>query len=430
MKNFKVLSVAFSLMAVASSAVASEGISFSRACERGQNITISAVGDILLHETLQRRAVKENSFAPLWEEVTPYFETSDYSYGNLESPAAEGTDKTGARVRDPGFVYDGKVYSSYPMFNYHPSIIRELKKSGLDILSTANNHSLDRQSRGIDQTLKEIEKEDIQLVGTRYKKDQKKDKLEDWYRVTDINGVKVAWIGCTFIMNYTKYREEKGAVDPYDQVMFCKSTKGQARIQQIISEQKKEVDAIIITPHWGDEYVNTPNAIQKEFGRKWIEMGATAVIGSHPHVLQPMEKVVTKDGREGFIIYSLGNFVSNQGGKESECAGEKSCLAKKLAQRSSVTLFLGLTKNSSGTFINGVKALPMRMVNQYDNDKIKLDLIEREFSEFDAELARDEKARSPETFGEGRDEVRHIKTILPKENLIYNGEEVLTNSGC
>ena len=212
--------------------------------------------------------------------------------------------------------------------------------------------------------------------------------------------------------------------------MFCKSTKGQARIQQIISEQKKEVDAIIITPHWGDEYVNTPNAIQKEFGRKWIEMGATAVIGSHPHVLQPMEKVVTKDGREGFIIYSLGNFVSNQGGKESECAGEKSCLAKKLAQRSSVTLFLGLTKNSSGTFINGVKALPMRMVNQYDNDKIKLDLIEREFSEFDAELARDEKARSPETFGEGRDEVRHIKTILPKENLIYNGEEVLTNSGC
>ncbi|OIQ16079.1 MAG: hypothetical protein BM556_15575 [Bacteriovorax sp. MedPE-SWde] len=422
MKSFKVLGMTLAMVSALSS-TAADTMRFSRACEGGKSITISAVGDILLHETLQRRAIRENSFEALWQDVIPYFENADYSYGNLESPAAKGTNKKGERVKDPGFVYDGKVYSSYPRFNYNPKVIRDLKNSGLDIISTANNHSLDRWSRGVDQTIKEIEKQELEFIGTRLKKKERRDKLSDWYRVTDIDGVKVAWIGCTFFVNY-------GLTDKYDQVMYCESTKGKKRIKSIIEKLKDKTDAIIITPHWGKEYVSNESKKQRVAAHKWINMGATAVIGSHPHVLQPMEKVERKDGSEGFIIYSLGNFASNQGGRRSECKGESKCLNKKIAQRASVVLFLGLTKNENGTFINGVKALPTRMVNQYDTRRVELEIINKDMSEFDEELAVREELSSPKRHGDGRRELKHIKSVLPAGNLIFPDEEVLTNSEC
>jgi len=422
MKTFKVLGMTIAIASVLNAA-ASEPIRFNRACVGGQNITISAVGDILLHETLQRRAIRENSFEALWSEAIPYFKSVDYSYGNLESPAAKGTNKSGEKVKDPGFVYDGKVYSSYPRFNYNPRVIRDLKNSGLDILSTANNHSLDRWSRGVDQTIKEIEKQDLELIGTRLKKKEKRDKLSDWYRVTNIDGVKVAWIGCTFFVNY-------GLRDKYDQVMYCESTKGKKRIKSIIDKLKDKTDAIIITPHWGKEYVSSASDRQKSVARKWIHMGATAVLGSHPHVLQPMEKVVRADGSEGFVIYSLGNFASNQGGKRSECKGDQKCLNKKIAQRSSVILFLGLTKSEEGTFINGVKALPVRMVNQYDTRRVGLEVISKDMLEFDEELAVRDELTSPKRHGDGRRELKHIQSIIPQGNLVFPDEEVSTNSHC
>lgn len=403
--------------------LASNELTFSKACEVGKSVTISAVGDILLHETLQRRAANEATFQGIWENIIPYFESVDYSYANLESPAARGIDKKGNKVKDPGFVYDGKVYSSYPLFNYYPEIIRELKKNGLDIISTANNHSLDRLSIGVDETVKEIQRQELEFIGTRLSNDSKKDKLTDWFKVTDIKGIKVAWVACTFIMNYPM-------TDNKDQVMYCESEKGKERINKILEEQKDKVDAIIITPHWGVEYSLSPNQKQKAVAKDWIEKGATAVIGSHPHVLQPMEKIVTKDGREGFVIYSLGNFVSNQGGKIGECAGKKECLDRKLAQRTSVTLFLGLTKNEEGTFINGVTALPIRMVGQDSVKNIKLEIISKDYEEFDEELALREEMSSPKTLGEGRREIEFIKSLFPAKNLMFAGEEIKTNSQC
>lgn len=415
MRSFKIIGLTLCLTSGLNT-LAKGSLKFSHEKSGGQKITISAVGDILLHETLQRRAVKENSFAPLWQNVTPFFEASHYSYGNLESPAAKGIDKNGNRVKDPGFVYDGKVYSSYPKFNYHPSIIRDLKKSGLDILSTANNHSLDRYGVGVDETVKAIESEDMLLVGTRLKEKQKKNNLQDWYKITDIEGVKVAWIACTFIMNYPM-------TDDYDQVMYCHSQKGMERINKIIDEQKNKVDAIFITPHWGDEYKYEPNSKQKDFARAWIERGATAIIGSHPHVLQPAEVIKAKDGREGFVIYSLGNFVSNQGGSLNECH-DQACFDKKLAQRSSVVMFIDLVKGKKGTNISKVRFLPTRVVGQNRVNDIELQVLSKDYLEFDEELAEREDLSSPKTYGEGRRELNHIRNIFGEENLIFELEEI------
>jgi len=107
------------------------------------------------------------------------------------------------------------------------------------------------------------------------------------------------------------------------------------------------VDAVIVTPHWGVEYAHTPSAPEKKLARDMLDAGATAVLGGHPHVVQPWEKYKTTDGREGFVIYSLGNFVSGQNG---------------LAKRSALVLYLGLTKGADGKVtINGVRHAPIQM---------------------------------------------------------------------
>jgi hypothetical protein len=107
------------------------------------------------------------------------------------------------------------------------------------------------------------------------------------------------------------------------------------------------VAAVIVTPHWGIQYSDTPIDTQRSFARQVLNAGATAVIGTHPHVLQPWEKYVTSDGRETFIIYSLGNFVSRH-------------LTTTLARRSTILLYLGLTRGVDGkAFVNGVRYMPL-----------------------------------------------------------------------
>ncbi len=112
-------------------------------------------------------------------------------------------------------------------------------------------------------------------------------------------------------------------------------------------KNRNDIDAVIVTPHWGVEYQHTPQQAEKNLAHAMLEAGATAVLGNHPHVIQPWEKFKTQDGREGFVIYSLGNFVSGQSGN---------------AKTTSIILNLGLTKGADGkTTINGVRYVPVQM---------------------------------------------------------------------
>ena len=100
--------------------------------------------------------------------------------------------------------------------------------------------------------------------------------------------------------------------DLHGQVVHCykHTSKILAEVQKHAADQT--IDAVVLTPHWGWENSYRPNARQRNLARDAIEAGAIAVIGSHPHVIQPWEKHVTADGREGLIVYSTGNFLSNQ----------------------------------------------------------------------------------------------------------------------
>jgi len=311
-------------------------LKFNDACRAGTKITIAAVGDVLLHGPLQRQAyAAADGHHSLWKNVEPLLQRADLTYANLEGPCAEGL-STGGESRDPGKVFDGRVYSSYPQFNYHPSLIGSLKNSGIDVVSTANNHALDRRGLGADRTIKNLKEGGLPFTGTRPSNDTN----APWYTITEARGVKVAWVACTFSTN--------GIPDTKNQVLSCYEDK--ATLLSTIRGLKartNEVDAVVVTPHWGVEYNHTPEQREKGLAHEMLDAGALVVLGGHPHVVQPMEKYKTQDGREGFVIYSLGNFVSGQTGT---------------AKRSSLILYVGLTKGADGQVsVNGVRHMPLTM---------------------------------------------------------------------
>lgn len=357
-----------------------QALRFDRACEAGETITIGAVGDVLLHGALQKQSYKNSmGFISLWENIAAHMQHPEIMYANLEGPAAYGVKKGGKDTNDPGKVFDNNVYSGYPLFNYHPSVITDLQASGVDIVSTANNHSMDRGDLGVLRTIESLNHYGLDFTGTRTNTN------EEFYTITQQGGWSIAWIACTYGTN--------GLPDKKDLTLEC--FENSDRVSQYIKQLHPQVDAVIVTPHWGYEYKLQPNSRQKKYARKWLDEGATAIIGAHPHVPQPWEKHITPDGREGMILYSLGNFVSNQ-----------SALNKK----TSLLLYLGLTKRNGQTWVNGVRYLPLYM-NRYPHTLVSPNFL-----------------KNPDS--QQKSSLRILAKLLGTERILQPGEAVLTNAEC
>ena len=264
-------------------------------------IRLSATGDILVHKALYQQAVKHPSrFQILWGDLIPTLRSADYTVGNLEGPVAPGVVAGGRSVEDVGFIYDDRVYSGTKMvFNYHPYLLEDLKASGFDLVTTANNHSLDRRSLGVDRTIENLQRVGLEFAGTR-----PGGSAESTARIVRLKGARFGFISCTEATN--------GIPDSRAQVTMC----GSGEVSRLIRELRSRVDGVVVFPHWGDEYVGRPHERQRNWARQWIEDGAVAVIGNHPHVLQTVEWRRTDRGDHALIVYSLGNFVAAQGAFE------------------------------------------------------------------------------------------------------------------
>lgn len=332
----------FFLLMVYHRCEAENTLNFLNGCRQGTSITIAAAGDILLHTPLQIKGIKKG-FQSLWEEAVFYFQHADIAYANLEGPMAYQINEYGSIVHKESNLL-GTVYTGYPLFNYPDILGKALKESGIDIVSTANNHALDRASIGVDRTLQALENANVASVGTR-----RKNALSSWVTMKTVKGIKVAFIACTEHTN--------GIEDNYHQVLHCYGKKDKPYILNTIQQLKNETDAIIVLPHWGEEYETSPNQRQIHFAHQVLEAGALAVIGSHPHVLQPLQKYMTTDGRETLIMYSLGNFISYQASPK---------------KRTAIILLLGLTKTTQGTLINGVSFVPIYTYNRHGWKNIHL----------------------------------------------------------
>lgn len=255
------------------------------------------VGDIMSHlpqlPGAYDAASKRYNFEPYFTEVKPILEQGDWVMANLETPIA------GA---DLG-------YSGYPNFNAPNELAEALLRAGFNLLSTANNHTLDKGEKGVLRTLELLKELGLQSFGTAASQEE-----ADTPVIVVKNGIRMGFLAYTYGTNGIPVPQGK----PY-LVSLIDEQKMVADIQRL---REAGADVVTIALHFGIEYQTMPNDEQKRLARKLAAAGADIIAGSHPHVVQPYEIVDTTDAngnaKQALIIYSLGNFISNQRGDSKD----------------------------------------------------------------------------------------------------------------
>lgn len=250
---------------------------------------ILSVGDLMFHMPQVKSAYLGDGnydFTGNFEHVKKYISEADIAIGNFETVTA-GNDKK---------------FSGFPQFNSPKETLLALKETGFDIVSTANNHSLDQGKEGILNTLKYSKEYGLKAIGT-YESPQKE------FVIEEKNGIKIGFIAYTYGLNSLEFYLSD------EELSYMVNRIDEDKIKMDIDKLKDQVDIIAVSLHWGTEYQREPSQDQIDLGHKMVDWGANIIFGSHPHVLQKSE-IIKKDGRDNFIIYSQGNFFSNQS-KES-----------------------------------------------------------------------------------------------------------------
>ncbi|HEY8361687.1 MAG TPA: CapA family protein [Tissierellaceae bacterium] len=250
------------------------------------NIKILAVGDIMFHSPQFKAAfnkeTNEYDFTPVFKHVKKYIESADIAIGNLETVIA-------------GEEFG---YSGFPRFNSPEAVLFALKDAGFDILSTSNNHCLDQGKKGLINTIDNVYKHGMKNIGT-YKEENK-------ILIEEIDDIRIAFLSYTYGLNGLD------SLLTEEELGYMVNLIDEDRIKSHIDEAKaNEVDLIVVVIHWGNEYHREPSQHQIELAEKIIDWGADVIFGSHPHVVQ-RSQIINKDGKDRFIIYSMGNFLSNQ----------------------------------------------------------------------------------------------------------------------
>jgi len=261
-----------------------------------QEITLLFAGDVMAHLP-QIEAAKIDSFghydfSPEFQYVSDIIKKADISVVNLET------------------TFGGKPYMGYPQFSAPDTLAWFLKRAGFNLIVDANNHAADRGTKGILGTIHGLNRAGLAHTGT-FKDSAERAKTYPY--MIDKNGIRLAFL------NYT-YGTNNLAVHPPVIVNYIDTTKIKSDIQ---AAKQKKADIIIAVMHWGIEYQVLPNEEQKRIARFCFVNGIDVIIGSHPHVVQPAywesyrRKGDTTD-RKGLVLYSLGNFVSNQRDKYTD----------------------------------------------------------------------------------------------------------------
>ena len=269
-------------------------------CTSSRRVSVFVAGDVLLHRRLQNRGYA-SGFDSIWADAEPFIRGADIAYANLETPTALGLARGGVAVANSEKRFDDHVYSSFPMFNVHPDLIGDLARSGFDVMSTANNHALDRGGRGAEMTIAALQQEGLAFTGTR-----DGERSQEWWTVTNSALGRIAWIACTYSTN--------GVPDPARRVLNCYDDRSELLGEVRALSSRNDIAGVIVTPHWGYEYQHQPNPRQRSLNRDLAAAGAMAVIGAHSHVVGPWAETPRPGGSKMLTMYSTGNFVSGQVG--------------------------------------------------------------------------------------------------------------------
>ncbi|MGU8235638.1 CapA family protein [Clostridium perfringens] len=255
----------------------------------GRKVNISAVGDIILHDEQIWSAYNEENkaydFMNNFKYIKNFIEKSDIAYGTIEG------------------TYAGEEigYSGYPNYNGPDSMINALKDTGFDIINVATDHSLDKGVEGASKTGEKIDKE-MTSIGNKK------------YIIKKVKGIEIGFTSYTY---ESKEGELNGHKIPEDinlnTFSYNKLDKGLEEMKALVEEMKNQgAEFIVFGMHWGVEYNIEPSKYQVKISEALNEYGVDLILGSNPHVVQPIEEIEGEDGHKTLVAYSLGNFISNQ----------------------------------------------------------------------------------------------------------------------
>ena len=346
--------------------------------QKDTSISMAVVGDIMCHgpnyKDAYNASTKTYDFSTFFPQIKSYISNADIAVGNLETTFAGGN----------------KAYSGYPTFNSPPQLAKDIQDLRIDVLTTSNNHSMDSGYNGLINTIDTLDNLGISHTGT-FKSEEDKNKI----LIKDVNGVKIAFLSYTYGTNGISIPKGKE---------YCINLINKDLIKkQLESAKAQNPDVICVSMHWGIEYKLQPNTEQKDLADYLFENGADIILGSHPHVLEPMEKriVTLSDGtkKDGFVIYSLGNFISAQKDKYT---------------KDSIILNLKITKHSQGNItIDSYDYTPIYMQDNGANATNRYELVDLEKKIKDYENG--DKSITATAYKTYVAELKNVKTALGED---------------
>lgn len=298
----------------------------------GREVSISAVGDLILHDEQIWSAYDEESknydFNPNFKYIKSFLEESDISYGTIEG------------------TYSGEEnrYSGYPKYNGPDTMIDALENSGFDILNIATNHSLDKGAEGFNITGEKVNKNMTALGNSQY-------------IIKKIKGIKIGFTSFTFEDRDGELNESKIGESKINTFNYGTLEEDLLKMKEAIDSMNSEgVDFITFGMHWGAEYSNEPSKYQIKIAEALNKYGVDLILGSNPHVIQPIKELENENGDKTLVAYSLGNFLSNQ--REETMGNRKTS--------DGVILNLTIDKNKKGAYIKNWNYIPTWI---YKNEK-------------------------------------------------------------
>ncbi|OED31929.1 capsular biosynthesis protein [Planococcus maritimus] len=260
---------------------------------RKNRVSLSAIGDVLIHELVYEDAKTgaAYNFNSMFEPIQPFLETADVTIANSESIIGGS---------DIGV-------STYPSFNSPFELGDAMKAAGIDAVSMANNHTLDRGVKAIENAVTYWRDIGVVSSGAYLSAQQRAD-----IPVLERNGITLSFLSYTYGTN--------GIPTPARQPYLVNRIDREV-IREDLAAARKKSDVTVLSLHFGNEYETMPTQEQLELARFAADNGADIILGHHPHVLQPPAWIDTADGRRSFVFYSLGNFLSGQKGVERRIGG-------------------------------------------------------------------------------------------------------------
>ncbi|TAL61030.1 MAG: CapA family protein [Bacteroidetes bacterium] len=251
-----------------------------------EKISLLFIGDIMGHDeqiwSAENRETHTYNYDEVFQFIKPVITDADIAIANFEVTLA------------------GPPFTGYPRFSSPPALAVACKNAGIAYLVTANNHAADRGNDGITRTITSLDSVGILHTGT-FANSQAKDSLSPL--LINKSGFSIALLNYTFSTNGIKVPEPV-IVNMLDKDLITNDVK---------KAKSRKADIIILFLHWGTEYDTIPSKNQADLAQYFFSLGVDLVIGSHPHVLQKMIWSKNVTGRkDGIVVYSLGNFVSNQ----------------------------------------------------------------------------------------------------------------------